>query len=143
LQAASERRPELADASSSARRVSLVNLQKLTLNGWVDDASLGGGDDDGAHARMLEAQPLNGVGELDVDGEVVRVELELVAGAQRRALVDGHGQRRDAAAVRGQLQLPVSISRRMRLERNRLHPRSVIGSPVALQALYCMQYMSW
>jgi hypothetical protein len=33
----------------------------------------------GAHFRMLETDALNGVGELDVDAEVVGVELELVA----------------------------------------------------------------
>ena len=42
--------------------------------------SLRARDDDGAHLGMLEADALQRVGELDVDAEVVRVELERVAG---------------------------------------------------------------
>ena len=44
---------------------------------------------------MLEAQPLDRVGELDVDAEIVGVELELVPRAERRMLVDRHRQRRN------------------------------------------------
>jgi hypothetical protein len=40
LTAASDLRPELADASSMARRVSFVYLQKLTLKEWLDDPSM-------------------------------------------------------------------------------------------------------
>ena len=42
------------------------------------------------HLRVLEAQPLDRVGELDVDAEVVGVELELVALEQAALLVDVH-----------------------------------------------------
>ena len=52
------------------------------------------------HLGMLEADALDRVGELDVDAEVVRVELELVAGAVRMVAVDGHHQRGDVAVDR-------------------------------------------
>ena len=72
--------PEWAVASSMALRVSLVNLQKLTLWPWVEPASIWmlapaqntlsrpPVSDDRVHLGMLEAQPLHGVVELDVDG---------------------------------------------------------------------------
>ena len=83
-------------------RVSLVNLQKLTLWAWVAPASMRilapAQNTRGLPERsrmtftcgMLEAQPLDGVGELDVDAEVVGIELELVAFEQRALLVDVH-----------------------------------------------------
>src|SRR5262245_12111543 len=62
---------------------------------------------------MLEAQPIHGVGELDVDAEVVGIELELIALEQRRLLVDVHAQGRDLAVDR---KLPVPVFRRIGLE---------------------------
>src|SRR6185437_623503 len=56
---------------------------------------------------MLEAQPLDGVGQLDVDAEVVRVELELVAGAQAAILVHVHRQVSDAVFGR---ELPMLVA---------------------------------
>ena len=82
--------PLLALMSSMPRRVSLVNLQKFTLNAWLEraehedvgagaeDARLEAGEHDRVHFGMLEAQALQRVGELDVDAEVVRIELQLV-----------------------------------------------------------------
>ena len=52
--------------------------------------------------RVLEAQPLHGVVQLDVDTEVVGVHLQLVAGHQPAVLVDAEGQRGD---------LPVDLDR--------------------------------
>ena len=57
--------------------------------------SLRARDDDGAHFGMLEADALERVVQLDVDAEVVRVELELVAGADAAVLGDVHRERRD------------------------------------------------
>ena len=100
-------------------RVSLVNLQKFTFHAWVDvpehedvgaraeHAVLGARDDDAAHFRMLEANALQRVGELDVDAEVVRIELELVAGIDAAILVDVHRQRRDGSVER---ELPVRVA---------------------------------
>ena len=65
------------------------------------------------HLRVLEAQPLDRVGQLDVDAEVVGIELELVAFEQRALLVDVHQQGGDLAV---DLELPVAILRRLGLE---------------------------
>ena len=101
-------------------RVSLVNLQKLTFHGCggagqhadvragAEDLVLAAGDDDRAHLRVLEAQPLHGVVELDVDAEVVGVQLQLVARAQAAVLVDVHRQRGDRA-VDGEPPVPVGV----------------------------------
>ena len=62
---------------------------------------------------MLETQPLHGVGELDVDAEIVGIQLELIAFEQAAILVDVHGQRRDVAF---HAQLPVPVARRIGLK---------------------------
>ena len=62
---------------------------------------------------MLEAQPLHGVGELDVDAQVVGVELELIALEQAGVLVDVHDQLGDVAV---EFQLPVAVARGLGLE---------------------------
>ena len=105
--------------------VSLVNLQKLTLWAWrgarqhadigagAEHARLARAQQNDLHLRMLEAQALDRVGELDIDAEVVGVELELVAFEQRALLVDVHQQRRDLAV---DLELPMAIFRRIGLE---------------------------
>ena len=68
------------------QRVSLVNLQKLTFQAWLDDAEhvdVGARtehasacalrDDDRPHLRVLEANALQRVAQLDVHAQVVRV----------------------------------------------------------------------
>ena len=65
-------------------------------------------DDDGAHLGVLEAHALDGVGELDVDAEVVGVQLQLVVGGQAGVLAHVHRQRRDGA-VEGQLPVLVAV----------------------------------
>ena len=62
---------------------------------------------------MLEAQPLHGVVELDVDAEIVGVQLQLVAGLQPAVLPDVHAERGDAAV---ELEPPVLVARRLRPE---------------------------
>ncbi len=79
-----------------------------------------GRDDDGADLRVLEAQPLDGVGQLDVDREVVGVELELVAGAERMGRIDRHAQARQARVVGVDLEAPVVITAGMGVEANRV-----------------------
>ena len=120
-----KRWPEFSLASSMALRVSLVNLQKLTLWAWVAPASmrilapaqntrfLPERSSTTFTSGMLEAQPLHRVGKLDVDAEIVGIELELIAFEQAAILVDVHGQRRDVAVDR---QLPVPVARRIGLE---------------------------
>ena len=62
---------------------------------------------------MLEAQPLHGVGQLDIDAEIVGIQLELIALEQAGILVDVHGQRRDVAV---DVELPMPVARRIGLE---------------------------
>src|SRR3982074_3346593 len=133
-------RPEASLASSRPLRVSLVNLQKLTLWAWVAPASMRilapAQNTRGLPERRRmtftcgcskrsrsmasessmsapEAQEVGGVGELDVDAEVVGVELELVAFEQRALLVDIHRQGRYVAIDR---ELPMPVLRGIGLE---------------------------
>ena len=62
---------------------------------------------------MLEPQPLHGIGQLDIDAEIVRIQLELVAFEQPAILIDIHRQRRDVA-IDGDF--PVLVARRIGLE---------------------------
>ena len=65
------------------------------------------GDHHRADLRVLEAQPLHRVVELDVDAEVVGVELQLVARAQAAVFLDVHRER-GHGAVEGDLPVPVA-----------------------------------
>ena len=80
--------------------------QHEDVGAGAEDALLQAGDDDGVDLGMLEAQPLDRVGELDVDAEVVRVQLQPVVGRQPGVLLHVHRQRRDGAVER---QLPVAV----------------------------------
>jgi hypothetical protein len=64
------------------------------------------GDHHGAHFGVLEADAVQGVIQLDVDTEVVRVELELVAGADAAVFGNVDEQGRDGA-LEGQLDVLV------------------------------------
>jgi hypothetical protein len=66
----------------------------------AEDAVLAARDDHAAHFRVLEADAVHGIVQLDVDAEVVAVQLQLVAGPQPGVLVDVQRQRRDAALGR-------------------------------------------
>ena len=106
-------------------RVSLVNLQKLTLCAWVAPASmrilapaqntrfLPERTTTTFTLGMFEAQPLHDVGQFDVDAEIVGIQLELIAFEQPGILVDVHGQRRDVAC---DVELPMPVARRIGLE---------------------------
>ena len=64
---------------------------------------------------VLEAQPLDGVVQLDVDAEVVAVQLQLVVVAQPGVGRDPHRQRGDGRLDR---QLPVAVGGRFGVERD-------------------------
>ncbi len=83
--------------------------EHVNVRAGAEDARTHARDDDGAHRRLLEAQPLDGVSQLDVHAEIIRVQLELVAVKQRRVFLHVHRQRGDAAV---NLQLPVLVLRR-------------------------------
>ena len=96
-------------------RVSLVNLQKLTFQAWLDtpsarakDAVLAAGDDDAAHVGVLKADAVERVMQFDVHAQVVAVELELVARTNPTVLRNVEGQPRNGALDR---QGPVAVLR--------------------------------
>ena len=74
--------------------------------------------------RVLEAQPLHGVVQLDVDGEVVGVELQLVVVAQSGVGGDRHGERCHRTV---ELEPPVPIGGRLRAKAD-LHQKSLYVS---------------
>ena len=110
-----------------------MNLQKFTLKrvgraaehvdvrARAEDAVLAARDDDRAHLGVLEADALERVGELDVDAEVVRVELERVAGTEAALFLHVHRRcARPRRRARRELELPVDVALGVRLEANGL-----------------------
>jgi hypothetical protein len=71
-----------------------AETQHVDVGAGAEDAVALAADHHGADLRMLEAQPLHGVRQLDVDAEVVAVELQLVARLETAILVHIHGDRR-------------------------------------------------
>jgi hypothetical protein len=80
--------------------------QHADIRASAEHARLGRTQQQYLHLRMLETQPLDHVGKLDVNAKVVGVELQLVALEQSALLVDIHEQRRDFAV---ELELPMPI----------------------------------
>ena len=99
-------------------RVSLVNLQKFTFQPWLDTPSMKMLAPEQntrsrtlvtttrAHFGVLEADALQCVVQLDVHAEVIRVELELVSGADACVFVNGQRQR-GHCAIEGQFHVLV------------------------------------
>ncbi len=120
--------PECSLASSMASRVSLVNLQKFTFQPWLDSRSimmfapaqkirsLRLVDHHDSGFRMLEANPLQRVGQLDIDAEIVGIQLETVSGRQPGVFLHVHRQRGDRAV---ELQPPMLVLVGVRFERDR------------------------
>ena len=135
-----------------ASRVSLVNLQKFTfwrMRRFAEHADIGAGaehivlaglDDDRAHFRMLEAQPLHRVVEFDIDAEVVGVELEFVAVEQPAGLIDVHDQIGDVAVA---LDAPVAVARRLGLEIDGLHDQTGAGLEAVRRPSPFMHYFAY
>ena len=65
--------------------------QHADIGAGGEHSRLGRAQHHDARLRVLEAQPLERVGQLDIDAEIVGIQLELVALEQRRLLVDVHG----------------------------------------------------
>ncbi len=78
----------------------------------------GRGDDERADPRVREAQALDGVGELEVDPEVVGVELQGVTRDEAAVLRDLQRQGRDVVP---HLETPVPIARRVGVAADRRH----------------------
>ncbi len=87
--------------------------QHADIGAGAEHPVLAGADDYRLHLGVLEPQPLHGVGEFDVDAEIVGIQLELVALEQAAILVDVHGERRDVAFDGN---LPVPVARRIGLK---------------------------
>ena len=136
--------PECALASSIASRVSFVNLQKFTFQAWLDPRSMKMlapaqkmrsfrlVTTTACTSGMLEADPLNRVGQLDVDAEVVRVQLEPIVGRQARVLLHVHRERRDGSVER---QLPVPVAGRDRSRTTRAPAWRVVVAIDVLDSL--------
>ncbi len=96
--------------------------QHVDVGAGAEHALLAAGDHQATHLGMLEAQPLQRIGELDVDAQVVRIELELVARLEAAILVDIEDQRRNRAL---DVHAPVRIAIGMRVEgHHRVNPRA-------------------
>ena len=99
----------------------LAEVHLLRRASTCRDADIGAGaehivlarlDDDGAHLRVLEAQPLHRVVQFDIDAEVVGIELELVV-VEAAGLIDVHDQVGHVAVA---LDAPMAIARWIGLE---------------------------
>ena len=97
----------------------------------AEDPFLEAVDDDRVNLGMLEADPLNGVGELDVDAEVVRVQLQTVVTTQACVLLDVHRERRHRTIER---KLPVFVAARMGVEGNRREGGRLLHRTMLLRA---------
>src|SRR5205809_4406441 len=80
---------------------------------------------------MLEPDPLNGIGELDVDAEIVRVELQTVVGTKAPVFLDVHRECRHRTVER---QLPVPVAAWMGLEGDRRGGGNLLHQLMLLRA---------
>src|SRR5262249_42754487 len=124
--------------------------QHVDVGARAEDTVQGARDDDAAHLGVLEAQPLHGVVELEVDAEIVRVELEAVTGAQGPVFLDRHHEPGERPFDR---QLPVRVFSGGALERDRrvfrcglqgvLLPRGTILHQSSFGRGAPMHYSAW
>ena len=105
----------------------LAEVYLLAVCRLAEHADIGAGaehivlarlNDDATHLRMLEAQPLHGVVELDIDGKIVGVELELVLIGEPAGRIDIHDQIGNVAVA---LDAPMAVARGIGLEIDGLH----------------------
>ena len=114
-----DREPRLVGELAEVHLVAVRRLaEHADVGAGAEHVVLARLDDDRAHLRVLEAQPLHRVVELDVDAEVVGVELELVVLEQPARRIDVHDERRDVAV---DLDAPMTIARRIGLEIDHRH----------------------
>ena len=97
------------------RELAEVHLQLVRRSAEHADVGAGaedpvavGAEHDGVNLRMLEAQPLGRVVELEVDAEVVGVLLELITRPEPRLLVDLQGQEGERR-LDPELPVPVAV----------------------------------
>ena len=87
--------------------------EHVDVGARAEDAVLAAREDDGLDAGVLEPDALQRVRQLDVDAEVVRVELQAVAGRVRALFLDREDEPRDGPV---DVELPVDVAVRVRLE---------------------------
>ncbi len=87
--------------------------EHVDVRAGAEHARLAARQDDALHLRMLEADAIQRIVQLDVDAEVVAVQLELVAGGDALVLGDVERECRDGAVAR---ELPVVVAVGMRFE---------------------------
>src|SRR6185295_19215128 len=90
--------------------------QHVDVGAGGEDPVLGAGEDHDANGRMLEANPLQRVVQLDIDTEVVRVQLQSISGSKPAAFVDVERERCRRSV---DVQLPVTVARWIGSEINR------------------------
>ena len=83
-------------------------------------------NDDHLDRRVLKTKPLDRVGELDIDTEIVAVELEFVAFAKTAIAINLHGESSDLTL---DVELPVLVAIGVRVERDLRHRRETIEKP--------------
>ncbi len=83
------------------------------IGAGAEHAVLAGAQQHHLHIGMLEAQPLYGIRQFDVDAEVIGIQLEQIALEQAAVLVHIHGQGGDIAR---HVEFPVPVLRRLGLE---------------------------
>src|SRR5688500_18537335 len=119
--------------------------QHADVRARAEDTLLQARDDDGVDFRMLEADALNRIGELDVHSQIVRIELEPVVGAKAAILLHIHRQGRDGA-LEGQLPVAIPVRRRLEVDgergvgRSRFHPVKPTCGLEWLSRHYTAQY---
>ncbi|MCY1544674.1 hypothetical protein D9M68_805730 [compost metagenome] len=82
------------------------NAEHEDVRARAEDAVLAAGDDHAAHFRVLEADAVERVVQLDVHAQVVAVELELVAGADAAVFRDVEREARNGAV---EAQRPMAV----------------------------------
>src|SRR5439155_18328351 len=82
--------------------------QHHDVRAGAEDPILEAVNHDRVHLGVLETDTLDGVGELDIDAEIVRVQLQAVVWREPGVFADVHRQGGDRA-VEGELPVPVAV----------------------------------
>jgi hypothetical protein len=93
-----DRQPGLVGELAEIHLVAVARLaQHADVGAGAEDILLAGLEHHRPHLRVLEAQPLHRVGELDVDREVIGIELELIVRTEPARGVHVHDEKGDLA----------------------------------------------
>ena len=108
--------------------------QRADIGAGAEHVRLAGADHDGAHLRVLEAQPRDGVGQFDIDAEIVGIELQLGARKQPAGRIDIKRQDRDRPV---DIEPPMAVAGGVRREVD-LHRRKAILPVILNTASYAV-----